>query len=69
MDRLLTTAEVADRLHVAAETVRFWRHTGTGPVARKVGRHVRYRSVDVEDWLDRQPVRGGGSSSWPVGAA
>lgn len=67
MDRLLTTAEVADRLHVAAETVRFWRHSGTGPVARKVGRHVRYRSTDVEAWIDRQAVGGGGAT--PAGAA
>ncbi len=56
MDKLLTTAEVAALLDVAPETVRFWRHRGTGPTARKIGRHVRYRGVDVEKWLDGRAV-------------
>lgn len=53
---LMTEAEVAAYLHVPAETVRYWRHQGTGPQAFRVGRHVRYRPADVERWLEDQAV-------------
>lgn len=49
---LLTTEEVGARLKVPAETVRYWRHVGTGPRAIKVGRFVRYREDDLSTWLD-----------------
>ncbi|MFE6867831.1 helix-turn-helix transcriptional regulator [Kitasatospora sp. NPDC057692] len=31
-----------------------WRHRSQGPVAIKVGRHLRYRWAEVEAWLDGQ---------------
>lgn len=54
-EQLLTTAEVADLLNVAVGTLRWWRHTGVGPKAFKLGaRKVMYRRSDVTDWLDAQ---------------
>lgn len=52
-DALLTTNEVAELLRSSASTVRYWRHTGTGPTGTRVGRRVLYRRRDVDAWLDR----------------
>lgn len=50
--RLLTTTEVAELLRAPVETVRYWRHRGTGPRSVKVGTRVLYAERDVEAWLD-----------------
>lgn len=47
-----TRAEVAAFLKVPVATLAQWTYRGTGPRTIKVGRHVRYRWVDVERWLD-----------------
>ena len=52
MGKYLTTAEVADILRAPVETVRYWRHLGTGPKTFKVGRRVMVRKADLEAWLD-----------------
>ena len=54
MDKLLTLAEVAEVLGVPTATLYQWRHRGTGPRGIRVGRHVRYRAADVEEWLAQQ---------------
>lgn len=46
------TTELAEYLDVPVATVRKWRFEGHGPRSLKVGRHVRYRRADVEQWLD-----------------
>lgn len=51
MDRLLTTNEIAERLAVPVETVRYWRKCRRGPRALKIGRAVRYRESDLLLWL------------------
>lgn len=51
---LLTIQEVADLLAVPAKTVRDWRLRGIGPPGIKLGRHVRFRPLDVETWLEAQ---------------
>lgn len=51
-ERLLTIAEVADFLGVPVGTLYQWRHKRTGPKGIRVGRHVRYRPLEVEAWLD-----------------
>lgn len=53
-DALMNTEELARLLNVPIGTIRDWRLRGTGPPGLKVGRHVRYRVVDVERWLDDQ---------------
>lgn len=54
MDSLLTLDEVAERLRTPPATLRFWRHSGTGPKSFKLGRRVMYREVDVQTWLTAQ---------------
>jgi excisionase family DNA binding protein len=49
LDRLLTTAEAAERLGTSARTLEDWRQRGGGPLFRKVGRRlVRYAPADLE---------------------
>ena len=48
---LATPNEVAEYLQVPVKTLYTWRYKGVGPRAHRVGRHLRYRWEDVEDWL------------------
>ncbi|MFJ1763743.1 helix-turn-helix transcriptional regulator [Amycolatopsis sp. NPDC088138] len=52
MPEYLTTKEVADLCRTSPETVRYWRHIGTGPVSIKPGRLVLYAAEDVRAWLE-----------------
>ena len=51
----LTDVEVANRLGVSRFTVRSWRLRGVGPRFLKMGRAVRYRPQDVDDY-ERQAL-------------
>ena len=52
--RLLSVDEVAEVLGVPVTTLYQWRHKGVGPVGLRVGRHLRYRAVDISEWIDRR---------------
>ena len=54
-NRTLTDGEVAERLGVSRFTVRSWRFKGVGPKFLKMGRAVRYRSQDVDEY-ERQAL-------------
>lgn len=56
-ERLISPEEVATLLGVPPGTLKQWRYKGTGPRSLRVGRHVRYRPTDVEDWIDRQATQ------------
>ena len=51
----LTEVDVATRLGVSRFTVRSWRLKGVGPRFLKMGRAVRYRSQDVDEY-ERQAL-------------
>ncbi|MGB3258888.1 MAG: helix-turn-helix domain-containing protein [Ornithinimicrobium sp.] len=52
---VMTTSEVAELLRTPQATLRYWRHTGTGPRSFKMGpRRVMYRRADVEAWVEAQ---------------
>jgi excisionase family DNA binding protein len=51
-ERLLTIDEVAAFLDVPVATVRTWRANKTGPRGFRIGRHVRYRREDIDEWLE-----------------
>lgn len=53
--RTLTEVDVAARLGVSRFTVRSWRLKGVGPRFLKMGRAVRYRPQDVDDY-ERQAL-------------
>ncbi|PKW14986.1 helix-turn-helix domain-containing protein [Saccharopolyspora spinosa] len=47
--------DVASYLGVPVGTVYQWRSRGGGPPGRRVGRHVRYKPDQVEQWFESQP--------------
>ena len=51
-DKMISPTELADMLNVSVRTVYTWKSNGTGPRAIKVGKHIRYRTSDVEQWLE-----------------
>jgi excisionase family DNA binding protein len=51
----LTDIEVATRLGVSRFTLRAWRLKGHGPKFLKMGRAVRYRPEDVDEY-ERQAL-------------
>ena len=53
-DELLSIDEAAAFLRTSINTMRWWRHNGTGPRSIKVGRHVRYWRTDLILWLAEQ---------------
>jgi predicted DNA-binding transcriptional regulator AlpA len=52
--KLLNTPELADMLTNKSNTIEGWRIKGIGPKYIKIGRLVRYRPEDVEEWLEAQ---------------
>lgn len=52
-DRLLTIDEVAALTRICVATLRWMRHTGTGPVSFRPARRVPYWHSDVLEWIDR----------------
>jgi excisionase family DNA binding protein len=51
LEPLLTTDELAAYLDVPVATIYAWRYHRTGPPGFRIGRYVRYRRRDVEEWL------------------
>jgi len=51
---LLTTEEAAQELRVSPRTLSKWRSTGENNITFvKVGKAVRYRSVDIQGYIER----------------
>jgi excisionase family DNA binding protein len=59
---LLSQAEAAEYLNIPEQTLRVWRHRHLGPAYLKVGRHVRYRTADLDRFAESRVVE-------PQGAA
>jgi excisionase family DNA binding protein len=58
LSRLLRADEVAEFLGVPLKTLYQWRYKGVGPAGVRVGRHLRYRVVDVEAWVEGRAAEG-----------
>lgn len=56
MGRLLRPRELSELLGVPVGTLANWRSARTGPPFVKVGRHVRYRTGDVDEWVAARVV-------------
>ena len=58
-DKLLTRAEAAAYLGIRPQTLAVWALTGRyGLRMVQVGRSVRYRKSDLDEWLERRTVGG-----------
>jgi len=56
----LKPAEVAERLRVSVQTLAHWRSRGVGPRSYRLGERggpVRYRSRDVDRWIDERAAQ------------
>jgi predicted DNA-binding transcriptional regulator AlpA len=56
MERLLTDIEAAEKMNLVPGTLRMWRLANTGPRYLKIGRSVRYRLVDIEEFLAQRVI-------------
>lgn len=61
-ERLLRIGQVSEWTGISENTLRFWRHQGTGPRSAKLGRRVVYREAEVTAWIDAQFNGAAGSS-------
>jgi len=59
LNALRTRIEAAEYLGLKPQTLAVWACRQEGPAYVKVGRSVRYRQIDLDDWLERQTVRPG----------
>jgi excisionase family DNA binding protein len=50
--RLLSYAEAAAHIGVAPQTLYNMRTAGTAPPAVRIGRLVRYRHADLDEWVN-----------------
>ncbi|MGD2114479.1 MAG: helix-turn-helix domain-containing protein [Acidobacteriota bacterium] len=48
---LLDQTEAAEFLAVSTRTLEGWRSSGGGPPFVRVGRRVRYRLQDLQEWI------------------
>lgn len=51
MEKLLSPRDLAGYVGVPISTVYEWNYRRSGPTAIRLGKHIRYREVDVERWL------------------
>jgi len=51
-ETLMSPQELADLLGLPLAAIYNFNYRGTGPRRISVGRHVRYRRLDVEAWLE-----------------
>jgi excisionase family DNA binding protein len=60
LDRLLTVKDLAAYLGVPVAAVYGWRYRRQGgPLGFRVGRHLRFRYSDVEQWVAAQQQNSG----------
>jgi excisionase family DNA binding protein len=52
----LDERQLAAWLGLSRTTPRLWRRAGEGPAFIRVGRSIRYRKSDVENWLSARTV-------------
>lgn len=56
LEALDIPSTVAKRLGVKEKTLEMWRHRGGGPRYCLIGRLVRYRRRDVDEWINNRCV-------------
>ena len=54
IEKVYTVDELAEYLSMNPQTLSNWRTQGYGPKFVKVGRNVRYREGDINDWMESQ---------------
>ncbi|MDR0488228.1 MAG: helix-turn-helix domain-containing protein [Propionibacteriaceae bacterium] len=62
--RLLSVTELSEFLGIPVSTIYDWRTHGKGPMAYRLGKHLKFMSSDVKAWmaLHRDDARNRGES-------
>lgn len=68
---LVSTPRAAELLGVKRNTLEIWRYRGTGPRFVKIGRCVRYKMLDLQDFIESGGRTSTGetdnqSAVWPI---
>ena len=50
---LLAEGEIARQIGVSLHTIRRWRHERKGPAYLRMGRTIRYRQEDIDEFIAR----------------
>lgn len=50
----LTPNQLAAELQIEVKTLYQWKYRGIGPPVARIGRHLRYRRVDVDEWAQQR---------------
>jgi excisionase family DNA binding protein len=53
----MTVDEVAEYLQVPKATLYKWRSEGSGPPGMRIGKWLRYRWRDLEQWIAEQAAK------------
>jgi hypothetical protein len=56
-DALLTEVDAGDLLKLSIRTLQAWRARAFGPTFVRVGRAIRYRRRDLDEWVRQSRVR------------
>lgn len=56
MDLLINQESAAERLGVSVRTLEKWRSTGDGPQYVKMSRLVRYKTSDIDSFINSRVV-------------
>ena len=54
LEKLLTVEDLAAYLDVPVATLYAWRYRHQDPPGFRVGRHLRYRRADIDEWVSRR---------------
>ncbi len=67
LEPLLSAQDLARYHDVPVATVYAWRYRGVGPPGLRVGKHLRYRRIDVNEWIGGQ-LEDPGRDRYPASA-
>jgi excisionase family DNA binding protein len=54
LEPLISAQELAEYLDVPVKTLYAWRYRRQGPPGLRVGKHLRYRRNDINEWIEQR---------------
>ncbi|CAK7009666.1 MAG: hypothetical protein DELT_00395 [Desulfovibrio sp.] len=55
-DTLLSPPQVEEIYNIPTTTLEQWRFRKVGPAYHKLGKHIRYKARDVDEWIEKRRV-------------
>lgn len=56
VEKLIGIEELAEWLGLPKKTIEWLNYKGTGPKRYKIGKRVKYKPSEVQEWIDGQAV-------------